>query len=416
LEHTSQKLIVSLLMAAILLVPVCVAAAPQGKKSAQEKEWNLLMFWDADNNLEFCTEFAMQTWEAALTSSKHVNIVAYIDIISVDGVWIYDIVDGKRRMVAQWPEMDSSDPATLEHFLEFALKSYPAEKNMLVLQDHGFGWRGVCNDETNRDTLMTIDGVAGAIRDAEKATRRSIDLLAMDACNMATIEVAYELRDVVPYYVASETMVPFDGLPYMMFISDLMADPELDPVQLAESIVYEYVEYYSSKWDYDHIYTYSQDFATMAAIDLSKMAALGDAFQELATTLRPLIDEHRDEIERARGYALIGQWANMAGYEWMPDVYTFVEGLRAIEGHPELTAAVDAFLSAHDDAVLAQANSKKYQDTVHGMNFWFPPSLAQYDMMGWTWARQFVYEDIGLDLVQGESPWYLCLMTYYGVI
>ncbi|MEM0344058.1 MAG: clostripain-related cysteine peptidase, partial [Thermoplasmata archaeon] len=296
MEHRRKELLVSLLMATIILVPVCVAAAPQGKKAAQEKEWNLLMFWDADNNLEFCTEFAMQTWEAALTSSKYVNIVAYIDIISVDGVWIYDIVDGKRRMVAEWPEMDSSDPATLERFLEFALKSYPAKKNMLVLQDHGFGWRGVCNDETNRDTLMTIDGVARAVRDAEKATRKAIDLLAMDACNMATIEVAYELRDVVPYFVASETMVPYDGLPYMMFISDLMADPKLGPVQLAESIVYEYVEYYSSKWDYEHIYTYSQDFATMAAIDMSRMGALGEAFQNLATTLRPLIKDHRTEV------------------------------------------------------------------------------------------------------------------------
>jgi hypothetical protein len=36
-------------------------------------------------------------------------------------------------------------------------------------------------------------------------------------------------------------------------------------------------------------------------------------------------------------------------------------------------------------------------------------------MKGWTWARQFIYEGSGLDLVDGNSPWVQCLMTYYGV-
>jgi hypothetical protein len=230
---------------------------------------------------------------------------------------------------------------------------------------------------------------------------------------MASLEGVYELRGAVSYVVGSETMVPFDGLPYEMLISDLIADPDLDPASLARNIVKEYVLYYGSKWDYDHIMTYSQDFATMVAIDMSKMDPVGKAFNDLAVALKPLIRDHMKQIEAARGYALVGTWTNMAGYEWMPDVYTFVEGLRSISGHPELTAAIDAFEMAFDAAVLEQANSAKYHDTVHGLNFWFPPSLAQYNMMGYAWARQFVYEASGLDLVDGSSPWVQCLMTYY---
>jgi len=52
-EYRRQELILSVLLAAILVVPACVAAAPQGRKAAQEKEWTLMMYWDADNNLEF---------------------------------------------------------------------------------------------------------------------------------------------------------------------------------------------------------------------------------------------------------------------------------------------------------------------------------------------------------------------------
>jgi hypothetical protein len=390
---------------------MAVIGAPNNKPPA-EKEWTVMMYWDADNNLEFTTEFCMSIWEDTLVTNEFVNIVVFVDILSEDGIWIYDIVNQERHLVAEWPEMNSSDPATLEQFVEFTLSEFPAEKNMLVLQDHGYGWRGICQDETNGDVLMPMDGIGQALRNVIASSGKMIDILAFDACNMATLEVAYELRDSVKIVVGSETMVPFDGLPYRMFVTDMVNDPEISPAELANNIVEEYVLYYSSKRGYDHIMTYSQDFATIAAIDMSKMDALGEAFNAVAEALEPLIKDHMKEIERARGYALVGTWTNMAGYEWMPDVYTFIDGLRTVIGHPELTAAIDSFEMAFDEAVFAQANSKKYHDTVHGLNFWFPPSLAQYNMMGWTWARQFVYEDIGLDLVESTN-WYDCLMTYY---
>ena len=402
--------ILCVLVAVVFVAPVSVLG--QRDASPAVKDWTVMMYWDADNNLEFTTEFCMSIWEKTLTSNENVNIVVFVDILSEDGIWIYDIVDQKRHLVAEWPEMNSSDPATLEQFVTFAMAEFPSEKSMLVLQDHGYGWRGICQDETNGDVLMPIDGIGSALRNAKAVTGKMIDLLAYDACNMMSLEAAYELRDSVSYIVGSETMVPYDGLPYEMFVADLISDPEMSAKDLASGIVREYVLYYSSKWDYRHIMRYSQDFATMAAVDTSKMAALGDAFMDFADVLKSIIPDHMKEVEEARGYALIGTWTNMAGYEWMPDAYTFVEGLRTITGHPELTSAIDSFELAFDDAVFAEAHSRKYHDSVHGLNLWFPPSLAQYNMMGYTWARQFVYEDIGLDLVE-ESSWYDCLMTYY---
>lgn len=403
-----------ILIAAAFVIPAGVFGAPPASKGG-EKQWTLLMYWDADNSLEFCTEFAMTTWEASLTSNKDVNIVALVDILSMDGIWIYEITGGERKVVAEWPEMNTSDPATLEQFVNYGMKTFPAKKTMLVLQDHGYGWRGICQDETNGDVLMPMDGVGSALRAVKAANGKGVDLLAFDACNMLSLEGAYELRGAVPYIVGSETMVPFDGLPYDMMVTKLIKNPGMSAKDLASEIVHDYVLYYSSKWDYDHIMTYSQDFATIAAVDTSKMEALGAAFQNFAVALKPLMADHEKEIKDARGYALIGTWTNMAGYEWMPDVYTFVEGLREISGHPELTSAIDAFESAFDNAVFAQDASRKYHDTVHGLNFWFPPSLSQYNMQGWTWARQFIYEGVGLDLVNGDSPWVQCLMTYYGL-
>jgi len=386
--------------------------ASPGKKASSEKEWTLLMYWDADNSLEFCTEFAMTTWEKALTSNTNVNIVVFIDILSEDGIWIYDIEGGARKLVAIWPEMNSSAPATLEKFVTYGMTKFPAKKTMLVLQDHGYGWRGVCQDETNGDVLMPTDGIGKALENAKAANRgKGVDILAFDACNMLTMETVYELRNAASYIIGSETMVPFDGLPYDMFVTELVKAPWTSARQLAMDITYQYVEYYSSKWDYDHIMRYSQDFATFAAVDTSKVAALGAAFSDLTDALLDIIPSHRSEVAAARGYALIGTWTNMAGYEWMPDMYAFVDGLKAIND-PVLDAKIAVFESAFNAAVIAQDNSKKYHESVQGLNFWFPPSLAQYNSQGWIWARQFVYCDVGLDIVS-ESSWADCLMAYY---
>lgn len=406
------RVVLCVLVAAAFVVPAGVFAGQPGAKKGGEKEWSILIFWACDNNLEFTTEFCMQLWEKALTSNEEVNIVVFMDILSADGTWIYEMGPGTRTVVATWPEMNSSDPATLEQFVVWGEKNYPAKKNMVLISDHGYGWRGICQDESNGDTLMPNDGIARALRNSASATGKSVDMLAFDACNMGSLEAAYEMRGAARYVVASETMEPFDGLPYEMFITDMVKNPSISAEQLAKNIVYEYVLYYSEKWEYPHQMTYSQDFATMAAVDTTKMDAVGIAFDRIADALLPVIPDHMKEVERARGYALVGTWTNMAGYEWMPDVRMFVDGLMVIDGHPELMTAIEEFDLAFDAAVVAQANSDKYHDTVHGLNFWFPPSMSQYNMQGWTWARQFVYTDVGLDLVS-ETSWIDCLNAYY---
>ena len=402
--------ILCVLTAFAVAAPIGAMAGPVNGTSG--KQWTLMMYWDADNSLEFCTEFAMSTWEGALTDDSQVNIVALIDILSEDGTWIYDIVDGQRHLVDTWEELNTSDPASLERFVFYCMDEFPAENTMLVLQDHGYGWRGLCEDETNGDSLMSLDGLASVLEKV-KVEREAVDLLAFDACNMMTIEALYELKDAVSYVVGSESMVPYDGLPYQMLITDLMDDPGISPEELAMNIVHEYVLYYSSKKDYEHIKPYNQDFATCSAFDMSKVDALGKAFVTFTEALEPLTVHYMRQIEGARGYALIGPWANIGSIEWGIDLYEYGEGLLAsITDQPALTSAIMDMMSAYDAALLAEDHSRKYHDTAHGLTVNFPPSLSNYNSVGWVWGRQFVYHACGLDIV-AESHWYDCLMAYY---
>jgi len=370
------------------------------------------MYWDADNNLEFCTQFALETWENALTSNESVNIVAYIDILSEDGTWIYEIKDGVAEVVCEWEEKNSSDPATLKEFLLYGLGNYPADKTMLVVQDHGYSWRGVCSDDTDGGgSLMLIDGMAAAIREARAENGgKGVDLLALDACSVATVEVAYELRDTVPWFVASQLVVPYDGLPYDMIVRALVDRPTMTVEELASAMVDMNVEYYSSKELYEHIYPYDQDFVALSAFDMSLVDELGEAFMAMTEVLRPLVADNADTIKAARDYALDGKWANIGGWEYVPDAYTLFEGMLGID--PVLDHAIGEFLAAFDAALVNEGSSDRFGEVPRGLNINFPPCLANYNSASWEWAKQFVYHDIGLDIIENSS-WAQCLMEYY---
>jgi len=404
------SLLACVLVIALLVTSSGTFASPQ--KKPQAKEWTILLYWCADNNLEFAAEFNIATIERALTSDDRISFIVLLDIYTAPGVILYEIVDGQREAICTWEEKNTSDPSVLKDFVIYGLKNFRAEKTMLILNSHGYGWRGICEDFTNGDFLMPIDGLADALIDARSANKGTgIDLLAFDSCNMASIEVIYELRDAVPFVVGTESVEPYDGLPYELFVSELVNEPTMSPRELAASITDDYVLYYSSKKDYDHIFNCCQDFVTMAAFDMSKAAVLGDSFVEMTRVLEGLLPEHAQELGDARGYAFQGTWNNVvAGYEWMPDAYTLFDLLKGIS--PELDTAIDAFEQAFNDAVFAEAHSERLGESPHGLNIWFPPSLFHYDPEPWPWLSQFVYHEVGLDLVE-ESSWVDCLMAYY---
>jgi hypothetical protein len=410
-HHLSNALICIGIVIAFSVPCASIGAASDDGEQTDGREWTLLIYWDADNNLEFCTEFALETWCNAMTSEADINLVAMVDILSVEGTWIYEIHDGTFDAVETLAEKNMSDPAVLEEFIYYGLTNYPAEKTLLVMQNHGYSWRGLCLDETDGGAIMPIDGMAKAIASATKRNEgRGVDVLAMDACSMATIEVAYELKGVVSYYVASQSVVPYDGLPYDMMITSLIPDASPSAEKYSSMIVDQYVEYYSSKTDYEHIYPYDQDFISCSAFDISKIEALGARFADMTAVLEPLVATHSDEIKDARDIAVDGKWANIGGWEYLADVYTLFDELRGIDG--VLDDSIDAFEAAFEDALVNEGNSWRFGDLPHGLVLHFPPSLALYNSESWKWAKQFVYHDIGLDLIE-ESAWFSCLMEYY---
>jgi hypothetical protein len=126
--------------------------------------WLVMLYQDADDRLlekDICLD--LNEAEKA-GSSDRVKIVVQMDRYnggySGDGNWagtkrfllIQDDSLGTltSREVSEMGEANMASGQTLVDFVTWALQSYPADKYVLILSDHGMGWPGGWTDPTSR--------------------------------------------------------------------------------------------------------------------------------------------------------------------------------------------------------------------------------------------------------------------------
>ena len=100
-------------------------------------------------------------------------------------------------------QLDITDPQTLEDFINFCNTNYPANRNMLILWNHGSGAvYGFGYDEHVDDynAALTLDEIQSAIRN----TGVKFEMIGFDACLMGGLETACAFYDTADYLIASE--------------------------------------------------------------------------------------------------------------------------------------------------------------------------------------------------------------------
>ncbi|MCH7535278.1 MAG: hypothetical protein IH948_05965, partial [Bacteroidetes bacterium] len=175
--------------------------------------------------------------------------------------------------------MGESD--TLSDFLVWGTTSFPAEKYVLILWNHGSGINGYGLDEIHRDHLY-LDELEEALSSAKKRTGVHYELIGFDACLMATLEVANILKDYSNYMVASEEFEVGDGWEYTTIISSLNNDSKQSGNELGKVIADAFFADTKAKsrpgQDFNRI-------TTLSVIDLSKISAVNDAFNSLTSNI-----------------------------------------------------------------------------------------------------------------------------------
>ncbi|MCU0852546.1 MAG: clostripain-related cysteine peptidase [Thermoplasmata archaeon] len=386
--RSKARFVVATLVAALMALPV----AAIGTSAQDARDWTVLMYFGADNDLYQATYFCINQTLKALDQENDPDRVAFV--VLFDGpkngdTVVWDLSSGEKAdktaeaLGSGNVERKMTDKATLEEFLEWAIPAYPAEKTMLVLKN-GHAWCGICPDGTDNagdeKILMPINDLRAALENVYGALDGAwIDALVFDGDNMGSIEVAYELRAVTDYFVGSQQQVPLEGLPYYLFTQDLVKTPAMDVEQASIKMVEDYVKYYNNtkgtKPVYDKLLANSQMYVTGAVFRMgengekveaavkaydsyldymlhgnlpaevvSEAEAHGiDVAQKLDQWMYPdpttgelvwaWIPLSRNNISSARDCALIGKINDQQGYEWLPDAYTFLWSISALSNY-----------------------------------------------------------------------------------
>lgn len=115
---------------------------------------------------------------------------------------------------------------------------------------------------TYPETQIETTDLAEAMADAGFHT----EYILFDACYMSSVEVAYELKDVTHYLIASPTEVISYGFPYITMGKHLLGTPNY------KGIVDSFISFYSS---------YNLPYGTVAVTDCTQLDALAAIAQQI---------------------------------------------------------------------------------------------------------------------------------------
>ncbi|MBU7031949.1 MAG: hypothetical protein HXS53_05430 [Theionarchaea archaeon] len=366
-----------------VVVPLLVALILSGVPTPLQAtaNWTVMVYLDGDNDLEGAAIDDFNEMEA-IGSSSAVNIV-----VQFDRSGSYDDSNGnwqttKRFLVTKDPngydstifttelsdlgEVNMGDRSKLEEFVSWAISNYPANYYLLVLWDHGSGWKkfpsevikSVCVDETDTDEL-TLTEIKLALNTVTCSGDCPLDIVGFDACFMGMLEIDYELLPYAHYRVGSEEFEPQDGWDYYKILSFLKTSPFATPAMVAKEIVGSYMSFYGNL-----------GLETQSAVHLNPTGTVVNAFDILSLHLAGAMS-NRSQIEQARN--------NVEFFSDLTyiDLYHFAALLRTYVGINAIKKDALILMNAIREAVIAEGHGFMNRNA-NGISVYFPMNSAGY--------------------------------------
>ena len=408
----------------LLLMGTAAAAPPQ---QADEAEWLLMFYINADDNtLELDLLIDLQEAEL-IGSTDQVHVVAQVDRFSGSFDGMGDFTSTKRYYITQDDDVDvigsevatdlgevnMGDGETLFDFITWAVTTYPARKTMLVLSDHGIGWPGGFGDPDpdvlgahdiflrqgfGQDNLWLME-IDDTLEQARAATGiDQFDIVGFDACLMAQLEVFTAVAPHARYSVASEEVEPGLGWAYAAILNQLIQDPEMDGAELSRVVVENYIDQdlrIIGGANPEEMAAELFDSATLTAVDLSQIDALNGALNDLTEALSGI---DQTAVAQARSYAQA--YESVFGDDWPSpyiDLGSFLSNVTTQSNDADLRDAAIDVMAAIDQAVVAERHGEGRPGST-GISIFFPvPSMHSI-------ADNWGYSQVAARFA-GESLW-----------
>lgn len=256
-------------------------------------KWTVLVYMNAANDLYSDSTLNMNQMEAVADNPDVRFVVQWkqsrsaFPSSSFDGVRRYLVKpDSSDAIASQLLQtdlksggnpLDMGDPLTMKDFITWGKTNFPADRYVLVIWDHGNGWRrsqraygsrGFSYDDESGNSINTwqIGQALGS---------EHFDIVAWDCSLMQMMEVAYELKDNCDYVAGSEESPPAEGYPYDAVFAGFRDNPNGSTANLSKGFVDGMVNNPS----------YVSRKITQSVLDTSKLPALATALSAMADQL-----------------------------------------------------------------------------------------------------------------------------------
>ena len=212
--------------------------------------------------------------------------------------------------------------------------------------------KGIAEDAHSGTDITVAGGEYEAIlAGAKDILGERLALMGLDACLMASWEIARVSRDYARYFVASQATESLDGWAFHTALADLVADPEMGPDELGTVIAQRFHE--------------TED-STQSVISLDDLAAMDGALTLFADAV--LADGNpRGEVRRQARDS-----QNFDGDPADRDLGDFMLRMTDATDNPDILGAASDVLAELEDVIIANYTYGSWVSDATGLSIYLP--------------------------------------------
>jgi hypothetical protein len=361
--------------------------------AADLKDWTLIVFINADNNLD---QFGVKDQQemAKVGSNDALNIVTLIDR-EKSGATLNHIEKNNIVTIKDLGEVDMGDYVFFANSIKEMIAAYPAKHYAVVIWNHGSGWKnknngatkGISYDDSSGNHITT-EQLGLAMLEIKKALGKNLDVLCMDACLMQMLEVAYVVKDSCDFMVASEETEPGDGYPYDAILSKFKKDTS--PTEFCKNTVDAYAASYNNG-------SQGNSASTQSAIKCANLPALKDAIDGFAkmSIAGQYGQQYKDALTRVQKFY----------YKTNIDLAHLVELLNQSITDDSFKTASNKLESAIKATIIANQATGATMKNARGLAIYFPTSSYSFaqEYSKLAFAQETMWDEMLFDFYKKTS-------------
>jgi hypothetical protein len=364
-----------------------VLASATFKVTSGTTRWTILVYGHADSSItpNFLSDLEeMQK----VGSNDQFNIIVQTDLdgsktLALD---IYEVKEPFRTQTVRsrilrsdqtilevMPEMDMDDPNVLRDFIDWGLRSYPADKYGLVLWDHGGQYLGYGGDHQNGTRDWSPGMKTADIRDVTLETMNKhqigkFDFATFDTCLMGGAEQLVDMHEICDLFIACPEIDFAAGWDYAATLNALKDFPGMSLLEFAEKEV--------AFWDLHHNRMLSdKNYKVHVAYDMTKFDAYNASLKAFTSQIKEASPETQQLLARLRRDAIHYRAVNHRGDgedgpSTLIDLGSFAQALSR-EATGALQVASAQLLERIHGLVISKALGTRRQDAV-GLSIHYP--------------------------------------------